>query len=270
MKLFVGKTPLIVACPSYKRPGGVETLKYLPETYVYVANSEAIAYKKANPKANIVPVMDKYQGNLCRIRNHILDQNRGAIVCLIDDDLQWIGYFEGGSRHVLESPKRVASFLWKYSVMAVDMGVSLWGINVNTDLQCYREYTPFSTISYIGGPFMVHVNTQLRFDESLPLKEDYDFSLQALNQDRKVLRVNKYHYATRQAGSSGAAFKGQAGGCAAYRSLDAEKAQFLLLQKKWGEEIVQGGDLESSANHRTTKEKNFDINPVIRVPIQGV
>lgn len=265
----MGKTPLIVACPSYRRPV-VETLKYLPETFVFVAESEYEAYRDANPKANLAKVPDRVQGNLCRVRNWILDAYPNHIVVLIDDDLQWLGYYEGGVRHVLDTPDRVARFLWKYSLMAMELGVVLWGININSDPQCYREYTPFSTISYISGPFMAHVKTDIRFDESLPLKEDYDFSLQVLNKHRKVLRVNKFHYATRQGGSSSSALKGQAGGCAAYRSLEAERNQLLLLQKKWGEEIVQLDDLESSRNHRSEKVRNFDINPVIRIPIQGV
>jgi hypothetical protein len=144
----------------------------------------------------------------------------------------------------------------------VDDGVKLWGINVNYDKQCYREYTPFSLTSYIGGPFMVHIDTDLRFDERLPLKEDYDYTLQHLNKYRKVLRVNKFFYVVKQ--------MEQVGGCATYRNLEREIEQLNLLRKKWGSRIVQNDSLENSRSHKSDKKRTFDVNPIIRVPIGGI
>lgn len=252
---------IVICAPSYKRPI-VETLRYLPSTQVYVSNDELKEYQEANPKANIIGVDPKFQGNLCRIRNHILDSNKGKAVCIIDDDLKKIGYFEDMSVHIIETEQDFYFFLWKYTQLALDLGVKLWGINVTPDKQNYREYTPFSFTSYIGGPFMVHLDTELRFDERLPLKEDYDFTLQNLNKFRKVLRLNKYFYDVRQAE--------QTGGCATYRSIDEEMTQFKLLQKKWGSKIVKSDTLDSSRSHKSNKKKNFDINPVLSVPIKGV
>lgn len=252
---------IIVCAPSYKRPK-VETLDYLPSTKIYVAESEAEEYRKNNNPESIVAVPDRFQGNLCRIRNKILDDNKGKIVCLIDDDLKEIGYFENRKRFILKTEGEFMNFLTRYSILAHELGVKLWGINVNQDKQCYREYTPFSMISYIGGPFMVHMDTDLRFDERLPLKEDYDFTLQNLNKYRKVLRINKYHYTVKQSE--------QAGGCAAYRNIEKEKEQLNLLQKKWGREIVKTDSLTNSRSHKSEKLRRFDINPIINAPISGV
>jgi len=253
---------VVIACPSYKRPNGVDTLAYLPSTKVYVSASEFEAYKKNYPKANIISVDPKFQGNLCRIRNYILDDNKGDIVCIIDDDLKFLGYFEKNTVVKLTCEADVISFLIKYSNLALDLGVKLWGINISPDKQNYREYTPFSLTSYIGGPFMVHLDTDLRFDERFPLKEDYDFTLQNLNKYRKVLRVNKFFYSVKQVE--------QVGGVAEYRNLDEEKRQLKELQKKWGNKIVQTDSLENSRSHSSTKKRNVDINPIIRVPIKGV
>lgn len=254
---------ITVNAPSYRRAGGVDVLDYLPYCRIWVAESEVEEYKEMNKGANIISVPDSVQGNVCRVRNHILDKEyeRGVdAVCIIDDDLRRVSYFEGMETFDIDSD----NFMWflgKHTVLAIDAGVRLWGINVNSDKKAYREYSPFSFLSYIGAPFSVHVKSDIRYDEGLPLKEDYDLTLQHLNKYRKVLRVNKFHYVVKQGGSG----SGQTGGCASYRNLKKEKEQLELLQKKWGSDIVQ----IDKSNWSDGKEK-IDINPIIRAPIRGI
>lgn len=255
---------ITICAPSYRRPTAVDTLKYLPSCRIYVSRMEEKAYREANPGADIVGVEPRYQGNLCRIRNHILDceMRPGRAVLIVDDDLQGIFRWERLTRRRLETEKEVHAFLKKYTGLCVAWKCPAWGINVNSDGQVYREQTPFSLRSYVGGPFMVHVNHNLRYDERLPLKEDYDFTLQLLNKYRRVLRVNAFYYLTLQVA--------QVGGCAEYRNVEAEMEQLKLLQRKWGSEIVHADSLASSRNHLTTKNRRIDINPVIHPPIRGV
>ncbi len=259
---------ILICCPSYKRAQQVDTLKYLPNIVVYVADKEGGAYRYFNPQAHIRVMPDNIQGNIARVRNWILDQNPGRTVCIVDDDLQFIGLHEAGEQKKLENEQQVRQFIAKYTRIAQELGTPLWGINVNMDKQCYREYTPFSFTSVVLAPFMVHIKPECRFDESMPLKEDYDFCLQTLNRHRKILRVNKYHYLTKQGGA--ATGRGQTGGCGSMRSLDEELRQLKLLQKKWGSDIVKVDGLEKSRSHKSQKEKRFDINPVVRVPIGGI
>lgn len=254
----------IICVPSYRRPNKVDTLKYLPHIKIYVDESEAEDYQSNYPSANFRIAPKGVQGNLCRIRNYILDdkENEGKAICILDDDLKHIGYFESGAEHKLMNEDEVMAFLNKYTALAEDWGIKFWGINVNPDKQCYREYTPFSLTSYIGGPFGVHLGHSVRYDEKLPLKEDYDFTLQLLNQYRKILRINKFFYNVKQ--------MEQAGGCATYRNVEEERRQLDLLQKKWGKRIVHFDTLTSSRSHHSTKVKRFDVNPVIICPIRGI
>lgn len=198
-----------VCCPSYKRPH-VETLDYLPFVRVYVDHKEFEDYKKANPaSADIVACPDGVQGNLCRVRNYILDQEFEAgadVVLIIDDDLQGVYYWERTKKRKLPA-EMFMMFLEKYSILAQDLGAYFWGVNVNHDKQVYRENCPFSTVSYIGGPFQCFLRDEakLRYDVRLPLKEDYDMTLQQLNTHRRVLRVNKYYYEAKQSKQRGGA-----------------------------------------------------------------
>ncbi len=255
---------IVVCSPSYKRPK-VKTLEYLPFCRVYVDPSEYARYKKENPGADIVMCRTGIQGNLCRVRNYILDQEFqfGAdVVLIIDDDMSGMGYHENGKPHPLPTSEFLP-FLEKYTVMAADICAKMWGVNVNSDPQCYRVSGPFSTLSYLGGPFQCFLRgNECRYDESLPLKEDYDMTLQQLNRYRIVFRVNKYFYNVKQSE--------QAGGCAAIRNLDREMQQLLALQKKWGTRIVKFDNLDRNHNRRRGRNMTFDYNPVIRVPIRGI
>jgi hypothetical protein len=77
--------------------------------------------------------------------------------------------------------------------------------------------------SIILGPFSVHLKNDIRYDETLPLKEDYDLAIQHLNEYRGILRLNGYHYICEQSTNKG--------GCASIRNRQREKEQFDLLQK---------------------------------------
>lgn len=260
-----------VNCPSYKRPK-VETLDYLPFCKVWVCESEADAYRAANPgyEENIIPCKKGIQGNLCRIRNHILDtefENGADVVLLIDDDMRSVSYYESepGERYGYKRNHVPADefihFVMRYSRLCREFGFLFWGLNCNKDAQSYAQQTPFSTVAYIGGPFQCFLRgNECRYDEALPLKEDYDMTLQNCNKYRGCLRVNKYHYIVKQAE--------QAGGCATYRNYAREEQQLHALRAKWGSRIVK---FDKSNSAKLKKQKNkIDFNPIIKVPIKGV
>lgn len=250
-----------VNVPSYKRPTNIKTLEYLPYAQIWVDGSDYDAYKKANPKAKIVKCADGVQGNLCRVLNYILDEEfkRGMdVVLILDDDISYIERFEvsditgyGYERYKL-SADEVMVMIEKYSIMAKDLGAKFWGININPDQRCYHHNTPFSTKSYIGGPFRCHLKgSRCRYDERLFFKDDYDMTLQQLNMERVVLRVNAYHYICEQSTN--------VGGLAAYRNRDREYEQCEMLIKKWGGAYLQLRRNEQRAYNKRKKVRlQFD------------
>lgn len=260
-----------VNCPSYKRPK-VETLDYLPFCKVWVDEGEAEAYRKANPgcEENIITCPRGVQGNLCRVRNYILDREFEAgadVVLLIDDDMRSVAYYESEpGNNFGYKPNRIPgdeflAFIEHYSRLCQEFGFYFWGVNCNKDAMSYSQQTPFSTVAYIGGPFQCFLRgNECRYDEALPLKEDYDMTLQNCLKYRGCLRVNKYHYNVKQAK--------QAGGCATYRNYEREAQQLDALRKKWGSKIVR---IDQSNKGKTKKDKvKFDFNPIIKIPIKGV
>jgi hypothetical protein len=140
--------------------------------------------------------------------------------------------------------------------MAKELNTVLWGVGLQKDPRFYHIYTPFSLSSVILGPLMGirNIDKELRYDLMLPLKEDYDFSLQVLKKYRKILRCNKWHY-------DGAHINNK-GGIIGMRNVERETENAKLLEMKWGSRIVDIG--------RKTQHGNVTINPIVRSPIKGV
>lgn len=253
---------ITVNCPSYKRPK-VKTLSYLPFCKVWVDCDEYDEYIKANKgyEDNIISVPKGVQGNVSRIRNYILDQefsNGVDGVILVDDDMRGMFYWgEDGKSHKIEA-NYFLEWAEKYFTMCDDAGLKMWGVNVNPDRRSYRSFKPFSFLCFTGGPFQAFLNNPLRYDETLPLKEDYDMVIQQCNKYRGVFRVDFCYYDVLQSENKG--------GCAAYRNREREREQLLAIRKKWGGRIVR-----FDKTNRSGKQERFeDYNPIIRLPIKGV
>lgn len=257
---------IAIAIQSYKRAGAVDTLKIVPNAAVWAHEFEVDEYRLKNPGALVVALPDALRGNLPRVKNFIMksvfeDPEVDALLFL-DDDIRTISYWQDNKRVQLKG-EALYLFIVKHTVVCAEWGFKLWGINVNNDKQCYREYTPFSTLSYVSSSFACFLRgNELLYDERFPLKEDYDMTIQQCDRYRGLLRVNRAYYFKKSMEN--------VGGCGMYRNVEREKAQLELLQKKWGSEIVQMDSLTKSRNHLTTKRRAFDINPVIRIPIAGV
>ena len=258
-----------VNAPSYKRANDVKTLSYLPFCKIWVDGKEYEDYKRNYPDADIQRCADGVQGNLCRVRNYILrtEFERGMdAVLIIDDDLIAIERYEADGENGYLNKKVSADefflFLEKYSQLCKDFGFKFWGLNCVKDQLAYKHSVPFCTTKYIGGPFQCFLKgNRCFYDEALPLKEDYDMTLQQLNLERGCLRVNAYHYVCYQSVN--------VGGCASYRNRQREMEQFKLLQKKWGGQIIRV-DEGNSRKNKKKEQKYQDYNPILKTPIRGI
>lgn len=88
---------------------------------------------------------------------------------------------------------------------------------------------PVSTRVFCIASLCVVLPDDIRFDEAIPLKEDYDFTLQHVAQHGGVVRSNDIlasykHYKN-------------AGGAVGYRSDKTEQTAIAILQRKWGNAV---------------------------------
>jgi hypothetical protein len=249
--------------PSYKRSDGIRTHRLLPDIQYCVAESEGDAYRAQG--VNVITMPDKVQGNIARVRNWILDHARkqGKPFAIIDDDIRYVKQWTKHNKTGNLDGDRLIEFIESSFNLASEWGVRLWGLHFNQDKGNYRESCPFSTLSFLTASFhgFVDCNFPLRYDEEIPLKEDYDMTLQELSAWRKVLRFNFVHLIKDDHKNKG--------GCADMRSVRIEKDQLMKFQLKWGSDIVR---VDNGSNRKATRKKQigYDINPMIRVPIKGV
>jgi len=239
--------------PSYKRS---ERLSSTQQVYPFVKLVVSVAEKKSYIKTgnDVISCPKKVQGNVSRVRNWILDHNMDAdLVVIMDDDMAGVTNWRNRKLMIL-SDDELLEFCEIGLTMALDMNIKMFGVNCLTDKGAYREYTPFNFNRFLGGPFGAFLKgNQCRYDEGLPLKEDYDMTLQQIRRYGRVLRFNAYSYIADQSNSPG--------GCATYRNLEVEKEQFFKLMYKWGSDVVR---------RDKSSKRSFDYNPIIKSPIIGV
>lgn len=236
-----------ICVPSYRRAKNCIAAKWLKRAVIFCHDFEEHEYRRANQNG-VCAIPDRLAGKgMAVIRNAILDRVNEDVL-MVDDDVEGIQRFEGGTARRVLSEAEVYGFIEDGFRMAKEARTVLWGVNVNEAKKFYRQYTPFSFSSIVLGTWFGVRKTALRFDPRLGLKEDYDFCVQVLNKYRRILRFNKYHYL--------AGHLDQEGGCSRYRSMGEEEKQLKILVGKWGREIV--------------RYELPDTNPVIRVPIPGV
>lgn len=266
---------IAVASPSYRRPF-CRTAQYLPQTRIYVDGSEVEQYEKANNgNGVVVRCADGVQGNLPRVRNYILDtefnENGADIVVMMDDDVSQIGMFKPnpetgfGYEKFLITKENFEEFILYGSLLCQEWGFGMWGVNHNEDKLLYRHFVPFRTTVPSVGQFMVFVKNELRFDENLPLKEDYDMALQQINKYRGVLMLS-FAWVNGDFGNL-------SGGTAVRRNQAREQEQFRLFKKKWGSDIVIGTNKHTKANHDGVAQgyiNEYDFShPRLKIPIEG-
>ncbi len=238
-----------IISPSYKRAKTVRTHELLENVNYAVHKFEVEEYKKEG--YNVIELPDSTRGNIPNVRNWLLDQNYENDILFVDDDIESFNLWQNCGIIKL-SGDRLTEHIEMMLEIAKSWNVCLFGLNPASDKGSYREYTPFSTTTYISCSFHGLINCKYRYDPELPLKEDYDMCINICNQERQILRFNQYSMTKKDHGNKG--------GCADYRTMEREKDQFDLLQKKWGSDIVRKDKLS----------KGVDINPIVKIPIRGV
>jgi hypothetical protein len=243
-----------VAIKSYGRAGRVKTLQVAPFAWVWVPQSQRADYERCYP-GRVVAIPDAADGNLCRKSNAILDRSPCPWTLILDDDIPAIGYWEAGLR-VWCDPTHLAAVIEHHFRLAHDLGARLWGINQNSDEMVYHTNSPFSLLAPVLGPFNGHLSPELRYDERMLGKDDYDFWLQNILRYRKTLRANKYHYRHDHGKAPG--------GFVRLRTREVEAAGVRAMRAKWGRLFKPGG----SKGGRSATGKNV-LNSIVQVPIKG-
>ncbi len=222
---------MLIAIPSKGRPLIGRSAKTLASAILFVPESEREGYAKGHPGREIVPVPADVRG-ITRTRNWILDwaEKRGERwVVMVDDDLKvagWIrlGYAKGKHRK-LTSEAWEAEFVRLFEVME-GMSFRVWGLKTESAIRSTYPYRPFIFHTYLTASCMGILNDgRTRFEESFPVKEDYELGLRLIREDGGILGARYLYWEndhwTRE------------GGCKSYRTQAVEEEAIRRLIAKY-------------------------------------
>lgn len=217
-----------VYIPSKGRAGKVTTHHLFLDSTIVCPESEVHLYEEHHNK--VIGVPDDVKG-ITKTRNWILNNIEDEWHIQVDDDALSFHMFEGGKMRKFIDPQKIHEIIDNQFQLCEDWGLKAWGFSLAADYKFYREYTPFSTQGVIGANIIGIIKNELRFDERLKVKEDYDYSMQHIAKYKGVLRCMKYGIDVVHLTNEG--------GCVAYRTKDTEMEAYNVLVQKWGRKVVK-------------------------------
>lgn len=218
-----GRRPLHIAIVSARRPENVPLMEARfsrpQDLHWYVAEGDHDAY------AAVAAGQVVEGGSLMDSRNLALEaaQQEELFCAQLSDDLEWIKY----------SPTKSRADWYDISVMSgldvmyrslLEVNARLAGVSpTNNPYFVNHDINPKGFC--LGDLMLVHPGSDLRFDDQLRLKEDYDFTLQHLAEHGRVARVDRVLPSFRHYSNTG--------GAVSYRNDEVEQATIAYLMAKW-------------------------------------
>lgn len=221
---------VFVAIISHARTDNVPKMQTLVghDVHWFVGKGEGEAYQKAGARSVIE------SGGLCESRNSALFHAfvRGETCVQLSDDcrkFEFAVWDPAKDKHVAE-PASFKQVLVR-TLKALDRtGALLAGAAPTANPFYANAKKPIHPSAFIVGDFIVVRPTNLRFDEKLKLKEDYDYTLQHITSHGCVARCDDVlaHFVHRS----------NPGGAVEYRTAEREQQAIAYLKAKWPQFIA--------------------------------
>lgn len=176
-----------ILIPSYNRAGLVSAIEHLPSAKIVVPESQRQGYEKYYRRDQLIFIPDRWDGNVAKKRNAILNLcEPDEVICIADDD--FIGLKSVKYNKFITEPEEMIESLCQ-TIQYSDY--YLGGFNNTIDPMKFRDFNPFSITKPSFGTVVIKV-TDLRYDESLTRHEDTDFYFETLHTHRGVFRDNRF------------------------------------------------------------------------------
>jgi glycosyltransferase involved in cell wall biosynthesis len=224
---------MLCAIPSKGRAGKVKSTKVLPDATLFVPESERSDYSRFHPV--VIGVPDEVRGITCT-RNWILNNTRDPWVVFLDDDLKDQGFVELRSRSSTRRKLTGAQWLEEFAKlfeMTEELGYRVWGVATQAATRSVYPWSPFLFQSYVTASCMGLLNPPggggIRFDESFPVKEDYEICLRAIQEDGGVVAARYLFWEN--------SHWTDPGGCKSYRTQQMEEKAIRDLIRLYPNQI---------------------------------
>lgn len=219
---------MLIAVPSKGRAGLTTTDKILPNVATwFVPESEVHQY--VGIYKNVIGVPKEVKG-ITATRNWILKNTDEKWVVMLDDDAKITGYTKLHKNRG-EQIKKTAEFFWrdefvKYFDLCEQLDMKIWGVKTESARRSVYPYKPILLKSYVTASCMGIINDgEYLFDESFPVKEDYEICLRHIRDKGGILAIRYLHWENEHWGKDG--------GCKDYRTVNMEKEAIKKLIKMY-------------------------------------
>ena len=243
---------------SHKRPGKVITKRILEHPCVSVPEAQAEAYRKQNPECEIITHPDSVIGKVPKLQ-WLLDKFKGCF--FLDDDIASVQrlYFIPGADEVSKLPvENVETLIQNTAAVARELGAFYFGFATFGRPLMFKPWDPFRLTGYISGhAYGILPDSKLSYDPRIQMNDDYYIALLNAFHHRLCFKDNRFYFV--QKGTFGSE-----GGLAEFRTMDKERAEFILLRKMFGGAIVpkrkvigQGQNGAGKVTHQYEKMLNL-------------
>jgi hypothetical protein len=222
----IGGKKVYIGIISHLRAKNVQDMeKLVGKATWYVGEGEGEAYT-AQGATKVIE-----SGGLCESRNAILNDAfaNGCFALELSDDLKKLEMAvdkENKNKKQLKIKEAVELML----EAAEKNGAKMVGTAPTNNAYFFNPSKPYHTQAFIVGDMILVEPTELRFDENLKLKEDYDYTLQHIVKYGCVARVNALMPTF--------VHRSNAGGACDYRNARREQRAIRYLKAKWGDFIA--------------------------------
>lgn len=216
---------MLIAVPSKGRAGNTSTIKLLKNAAtLFVPESEVLQYEKHCKGESIVAVPNEVRG-ITATRNWIIDWSECNRIVMVDDDVKAQGYMQLNAFNAKHKKLNSEEWLNEWSKLfdiTEDMQYRIWGVSTDGALRSVYPWSPFMWQSYVTASCMgLLKETGIRFDESYPVKEDYEICLRCIKEDGGVVAARYLYWANSHWVDDG--------GCKDYRTASMEKEMIKKL-----------------------------------------
>lgn len=219
---------MIWTVPSKGRAGKVTTLKITPFAVLFVPEYEVDDYRKCHPDAEIRAVPAEVKG-ITKTRNWILDNVDDNDVVMVDDDARQCGWCKMHSEkveHLKLKPEVWLQEAQRLFDITRALNYRLWGVATQAAPRSVYPYKPILFRSYVTASCCgICRESGIRFDESFPVKEDYEMNLRCVVEDGGVVAARHLYWSNSHWHDDG--------GCKDYRTQKMEKDAIDRLKKKY-------------------------------------
>ncbi|GAB2954775.1 hypothetical protein GCM10027048_20370 [Hymenobacter coalescens] len=223
-----------VVIPSHKRAGRILTLGVLPGAIVCIPESQLPEYRAAHPDAELVTHPDSVVG-LAAKRNWMY-QYFGNVLQLDDDITDFRRMYLPAGERMSIGPEQAMAIIQETAYAAKQAGAYLWGFNSNPNPTMYKALNPISLTGYITGCATgLLEGSKLWYNSQIVCNEDYWISCLNAHHHRIIWKDTRYTFIQKDT------FVGQ-GGLAEFRNIDAERQDYELLRRCFGEVIQKKKD----------------------------